>query len=313
MIAVIGCGLWGMNIIRTLARLEHLCAVCDTDVEKSKRIGDDFSVPSFSFQDILEKKEILGVVLSVPVPFHLEYACQALKAGKHVWIEKPMTLSVEEAEHICALAEAHDRKVLVGHVIQYHDAFQEMLRQIESGAIGNILTVDAVRRGWGRVCPWEKDALWSLGVHDLSMVLRLVNQPAIKAQRYTQNYVQGGDQITLFLQFMDGIHAKIVSNWAYPLKEQRFVVIGSQGSLVFDDTAPDGKELTLYRHAFSDTPPFIQAEDSQHVAYAYESSPIANECLHFIDSIVHNTPVRTSCQEALQGIQLLSQAEEVAG
>lgn len=311
MIAVIGCGLWGMNIIRTLSKLENLCAVCDENLEKSAQVGRDFSVPSLSFHEILEHKEILAVVLSVPVPFHVELASKAIQAGKHVWIEKPMTLTVEEAEYICALATEHNRKVLVGHVVRYHDAFQEMVRHLESGVIGNVLTIEAVRRGWGRVCPWEKDALWSLGVHDVSMVLRMTDQSVIRAKRYTQNYVQGGDQVTLFLEFDQGVNAKILSSWAYPIKEQRCVVTGTEGSLVFDDTAPEGTELTLYRHTFCETAPFLSTQHQEHLPYRQNSSPLANECHHFIHAILHNTPIDTSCQEALLGIRILSQAEEI--
>ena len=312
MIAVVGCGLWGMNIVRTLKKLGNLCAICDESLEKSTQVSQEFAVPALTFQEILENTEILGVVLSVPVPLHTDFASQALRAGKHVWIEKPMTLTVEDAEHICALATQYARKVLVGHVIRYHDAFQEMVRNIEHGVIGTLLTIDAVRNGWGRVCPWEKDALWSLGVHDVSMVLRLTKQSVIRARRYTQNYVQGGDQVSLFLQFDQGLNAKILSCWAYPIKEQRCIATGTEGSLVFDDTAPEGRELILYRHTLSDTPPFLSAQQQEYVSYRQNSSPLTNECQHFIQAITQGTPIDTSCQEALEGIHILSYAEDMS-
>jgi predicted dehydrogenase len=312
MIAVVGCGLWGMNIVRTLAKLGNLCAVCDEDLEKGAQLSHDFSVPLLSFSEILDNKEILGVVLSVPVPLHVAFASKALQAKKHVWIEKPMTLAVEEAEHICDLATQYHRKVLVGHVVCYHDAFQEMVRNVKSGTIGDVLTIDAVRRGWGRVCPWEKDALWSLGVHDVAMVLRLTDQSVLYAKRYTQNYVQEGDHISLFLEFSHGVHAKIVSSWAYPIKEQRFIVMGTKGSLVFDDTAPEGQELILYRHTLCDTPPFLSAQRREYLPYRENSSPLTNECQHFVQAIIHDTPIDTSCQDALLGIRILSQAKEMS-
>jgi predicted dehydrogenase len=312
MIAVVGCGLWGMNIIRTLAKLGNLCAVCDEDLEKGTQVSQDFSIPLLSFAEILDNKEILAVVLSVPVPFHVEFASKALQAEKHVWVEKPMTLTVEEAEYICDLATQYHRKVLVGHVVCYHDAFQEMVRNVKSGTIGDIVTIDAVRRGWGRVCPWEKDALWSLGVHDVAMVLRLTDQSVIHATRYTQNYVQEGDHISLFLEFSHGVHAKIVSSWAYPIKEQRCVVIGTKGSVVFDDTAPEGQELILYRHTLYDRPSFLSAQHREYIPYRENTSPLTNECQHFVQAIIHDTPIDTSCQDALLGIRILSQAKEMS-
>lgn len=311
MIAVVGCGLWGINIIRTLSELKHLYAVCDINSIRENDIAKTFHTSPMKFDDILKDPSILGVVLSVPVPLHASMALAAIHAGKHVWIEKPMTLNVQEAQKICATAKEKNVQILVGHVVLYHGAFQVMNSIVKAGEIGKILHIDCVRHSWGRVCPWEKDALWSLGIHDISLILALVNRPVLRARKCIQSYV--GDQGTLFLTFDNEITAKISSSWCYPIKEQRCVVIGSCGSLVFDDTKEDGQELAWYRHHISQEPPFLSSQEMHYVPYDTSASPLKKECQAFITSIKKNISPQTSCEDALLGIEILARAEEIYG
>ena len=264
-----------------------------------------------TFSQILSTESIQGVVLSVPVPMHAQMAHLVLNSGKHVWIEKPMTLDVEEAKSICALAHKNHLQVLVGHVIRYHGAFEKMLALVQSQEIGNILYIDCIRNSWGRVCPWEKDVLWSLGVHDISLVLALMEQRPRKAVRYVQSCLQGGDQGILFLKFNHGIHARISNSWCYPIKEQRCIVTGTQGSLVFDDMHPNGQELHLFRHHILQEPPFLSPHVPYIMEYDYSTSPLHRQCEAFVKAIRTVASVLTPCQEALLGIEILSTAEEI--
>ncbi|GAJ45988.1 putative oxidoreductase [Holospora elegans E1] len=198
MIAVVGCGLWGENIVRTLSEMKKLSAVFDEDDEKCSKLSQAFQVPVLTFSQILSSSHIKGVVLSVPAPVHILMACSVLNAGKHVWIEKPMALDLKQAQDVCSLAKEKSLQILVGHVIRYHGAFEKMLALVQSKAIGDILYIDCIRNNWGRVSPGEKDALWSLGVHDISLILALTSQRPIKALRYVQSCLQGGDQGILF-------------------------------------------------------------------------------------------------------------------
>ncbi|PPE03167.1 Gfo/Idh/MocA family protein [Holospora curviuscula] len=311
MIAVVGCGLWGTNILRTLSEMRVLEAICDEDSTCSSNRSQCFQVPALTFPQILENDRIQGVVLSIPAPLHAKMALLVLSSGKHVWIEKPMALNLQDAKNICALADENNLQVLVGHVIRYHGAFEKMVTLIHAQEIGEILYIDCIRNNWGRVCPWEKDALWSLGVHDISLVLSLMAQRPVKALRYVQSCVQGGDQGMLLLKFKNGVHARIFSSWCYPIKEQRCVVVGSQGSLVFDDMNPDGQELRLLRHDILKNPPFLSSQTSLILEYDYHTLPLRRQCEAFVKAISTGTPVLTPGQEALWGIEILTTAQEI--
>ncbi|ETZ07213.1 putative oxidoreductase YrbE [Holospora obtusa F1] len=312
MIAIIGCGLWGMNIVRTLSEMKILSAICDADSARCAQVSQKFHVPILTFSEILTNQHIKGVVLSVPACKHVEMASAVLNAGKHVWIEKPMALTLNDAQHVFALAQEKNLQILVGHVVRYHGAFEKMLLLIHSGEIGNILYIDCVRQNWGRVCPEEKDVLWSLAVHDISLVLALMLQSfPVKVMRYVQSCVQGGDQGMLLLKFETGVQARITSSWCYPIKEQRCVVTGIKGSVVFDDTRPDGEELYIVKHDISKTRPFLSSQEIVAIAYDYRKQPLTRQCEAFINAISSGVSVPTCGLEALSGIKILSSAEEI--
>ena len=311
MIAVVGCGLWGENILCTLSDMGTLTAVCDEDNVRSFQAAQRFQVKALTFSQILTTEDIQGVVLSVPAPMHAQMAHEVLNSGKHVWIEKPMTLDLQEAKSICALAHKNHLQVLVGHIIRYHGAFEKMLSLIRAQEVGNILYIDCIRHNWGRVCPWEKDVLWSLGVHDISLVIAVMEQRPEKTLRYMYSCLQGGDQGMLLLKFNQGIQARIFSSWCYPIKEQRCIVTGTRGSLVFNDMNPNGQELHLFQHAILQEPPFLSPQVCRRVEYDYATSPLRRQCEAFVKAIHTGISALTSCQEALLGMEILTTAEEI--
>ena len=128
-VAVVGCGYWGKNLVRNFHGLGALAAVCDNDPEQGRRIADEYSVPLRAYDDVLADPDIAGVVIATPAVDHARLVKAAILQGKHVFVEKPLALALSDAAELCDLAAAHERILMVGHLLRYHPAFLR-LREI---------------------------------------------------------------------------------------------------------------------------------------------------------------------------------------
>lgn len=310
-IAVIGCGYWGKNLVRNMAELGALAAVADAHLPNAEAQATQFGVPVKSLDEILADASIAGVVIAAPAAQHASLATQALLAGKHVLVEKPIALHVAEAEALKNLGEQQNRVVMVGHLLHYHPAYIALKQLVDAGAFGQLHYVYSNRLSLGKLRV-EENVLWSFAPHDISMILGLIGEAPVEVTAQGMDGVSKGiaDVCTATMRFKSGTKAHVFVSWLHPVKEQKLVVIGSKAMAVFDDTQPLANKLTLYRHGIAwngNIPTPIKADGEAVALDAGE--PLKNECRHFLDAMAGKHQPRTNAAEAIRVLSVLEQAE----
>ena len=243
-IALIGCGNWGKNIARNLYEMDCLACIYDPNSLKAKEFISAHRLPIYSLNEIFLKKEINAVVIATSAQTHTQIAIEALENDMDVFVEKPFSLSLSDAKLIADTAIKKNKILMVGHLLNYHNAFLELKNLINKNKIGSIKNIRAQRLALGSIRNFES-VLYDLTVHDISMILSITNHLPTKvfAHSIHHNSNTGPDSISVALYFKRGITAIINSDWMCPYKEHRFSVIGSKGSLIFDDTKDWDKKL----------------------------------------------------------------------
>lgn len=309
-IAVVGCGHWGKNLVRNFSELGALSAICDPNSELSNFYAEQYLVKNLSFAEILEDTSIEGVVVAVPATLHASFAIKAMKSGKHVFVEKPMALSQVDAHQMISTAKDQGVQLMVGHLLQYHPIFLAVRRLVQSNELGVLSYVCSNRLSFGKVRT-EEDVIWSFAPHDISMILSLVSQEVEFVSAETANILNQGssDNATIHMTFSSGLKAKVSVSWLHPYKEQKLVVIGDMGMVVFDDMQPWEKKLALYRYKLNLTSksPVLDKSDVCYVNVV-RSEPLKNECQHFIDVVDRNANPLSDGLEGLKVLKVLSAA-----
>jgi predicted dehydrogenase/acetyltransferase-like isoleucine patch superfamily enzyme len=314
-IAVIGCGYWGKNIVRSFHELGALAAVADCDTATADGYAALYSAPARSVDAILADTAIHGIAIATPPSQHFPLAAQALQAGKHVFVEKPLALEVSEAETLCRLADQHDRRLMVGHLLQYHPAFMKLRDIVRNGQLGRLQYIYSNRLNLGRIRR-EEDILWSFAPHDISMILALVGeQPEqVWAVGGTFLHPRIADVTVTHLAFASGEQAHVFVSWLHPFKEQKLVVVGDKAMAVFDDGQPWTRKLLLYPHhiEWRNALPTPERAQSEIVALD-ELEPLRVECQHFLDCIATGRTPRTDGREGLRVLKVLAAATASLG
>ena len=249
-IAVMGAGAWGRNIVRTLAELGHLSAVCDPStncLEAARRlVGEKVKGARWTSQpgEILADPEIAGVMVATPAETHFEIGQKVLAAGKDLFVEKPLTVDLKEGEKLVKAADSVGKLLMVGHLLEYHPAILRLNEMIQGGELGEIRYVMSHRLNLGKFRTRE-NALWSFAPHDISVILRIAGKMPFEVISTGGAYVSPNiPDITLMQMLLDnGVRAHIYVSWLHPFKEQKLVVVGSKKMASFCDIT---KELLLY-------------------------------------------------------------------
>lgn len=310
-ISVIGCGYWGKNLVRNFAELGVLHSVCDANQELAKKASETYGVPSFNLDELL-KSEVDGVVIAAPAAQHFELTQKFLKSGKNVFVEKPLALKVEDAKQLCDLALEVNKKLMVGHLLQYHPAFLELKKIITNGNLGRLQYLYSNRLNLGKFRN-EENILWSFAPHDISMILGLAGDlpETVYATGACHLNPRIHDVTTTHMSFKNGIQAHIFVSWLHPYKEQKLVVVGERGMAVFDDGLGWGEKLKLYPHQVNWVDGLPQPEKADVINVPLEvSEPLKIECQHFIDIIENNQMPRTDAFEGLRVLQVLDAAQK---
>ncbi|MBV8505429.1 MAG: Gfo/Idh/MocA family oxidoreductase [Alphaproteobacteria bacterium] len=311
-VAAVGCGYWGKNLVRNFAELGALAAICDPDREAARPLAERHHTRVAEFEAVLRDDEIAAVAIAAPAALHAELASRALEAGKHVFVEKPLALTVAEAEQLCAMAERGNRRLMVGHLLQYHPAFIKLRELAGEGVLGRLEYISSTRLNLGKVRR-EEDILWSFAPHDLSMILSLVGQEPSEVTAQGGYYLHKtiADVTTTLLAFPGGEQAHVFVSWLHPFKEQKLVVTGDRAMAVFDDAQPWSRKLLLYPHRIEwrETMPVPQKAEAEPVPLD-EGEPLNLECRHFLDCIAHGSKPRTDGREGLRVLQVLARASD---
>lgn len=319
-VAVAGCGYWGINHVRVFTNLSgaELRAVCDPDEAPRRRAQAIQPAASAvaDFDELLAAPDVDAIVLATPARLHAAQALAALAAGKHVLVEKPLALSLADAESVQRAAEASDRTVLIGHLMIHHPAMPALARMLAAGEIGEVYYLYARRVNLGRLRP-DENALWSLGPHDVSMILHLLGARPVEVSARGHDYLQPGvaDVVFLHLAFADGRAAHVQLSWLDPHKERRLTIVGSRRMVEFDDTHPSEK-LRVYDKGYDRPPEFADfaeyltlRQGEVHVPRLDMAEPLLLECRDFIRAIHTGEPPRTGVADGVEVVRVLEAAQ----
>lgn len=310
-VAVIGCGYWGKNHVRSFSELGALAAVHDQDSSIAARYADRHDATAAGFEDILSDGSISSVVIATPAEHHYPQARQALLAGKHVLVEKPLSLRCHEAEELCRLADDRRLMLMVGHILQYHPAFLRLKELVASGELGRLQYIYSNRLNLGRIRQ-EENILWSFAPHDVSMILSLFGgEPESVAASGSYFLHKAVADVTVTnLTFPGGENAHVFVSWLHPFKEQKLVVVGDEAMVVFDDLQPWSDKLTLYPHRINwrNGLPMPEKADGKAIPVD-EDEPLGRECRHFLDRVADCGRPRTDGWEGLRVLRVLDAAE----
>jgi predicted dehydrogenase len=247
-VALAGLGYWGPNLARNFDDLADLAWLCDISPDLLDRYGTRYPSARTTdrFDDLLEDASVQAVVIATPVPTHHDLARRALAAGKHVFVEKPPALNGAEADELVALAEERELVLLPGHLLLYHPAVAKLKELIEAGELGDILYIYGNRQNLGQIRK-DENALWSLGAHDLSVILHLVGEEPAEIWARGESFIREGveDVVFCYLRFPSGIVAHMHLSWLDPHKKREMTVVGRNKMAVFDDMELERK-VTVY-------------------------------------------------------------------
>ena len=247
-VAHAGVGGWGRNVARVVGELADLAWICDTDEERQAQYAARYPQARVTgaFEDVLADDTVDAVVIATPVPTHHALAKQALEAGKHVFVEKPPAMRGVEMEELVALAEQHDLVLMPGHLLLYHPGLRTVKDLVDAGELGEVACVYGNRQNLG-VIRSNENALLSLGVHDLSVILWLLGEEPSEAIAHGMDFLQDGveDVVFCFLRFPSGTVAHMHLSWLDPHKMRKMTVVGREKMVVFDDMELERKVTRL--------------------------------------------------------------------
>ncbi|MGO8907505.1 MAG: Gfo/Idh/MocA family protein [Solirubrobacteraceae bacterium] len=317
-VGVVGLGYWGPNLARNFHALpgSELVWCCDPSPAARERTAP--IVPGAKMTDrieeLLEDETLDAIVLATPVPTHAELAVRVLDADKHCFVEKPLAQSVADAERAVAAAERSGRTLMVGHLLEYHPGVRKLKQLAETGELGEIYYIYGNRLNLGKVRA-DENALWSLGAHDVSVLLHLVEQEPDELSARGESYLRSGveDVVFCFLRFPSGISAHLHLSWLDPHKERRFTVVGSKRMATFDDMAAEGK-LTVYDKGFDEDTrsygEYITRSGDIFSPRISNDEPLRLECEHFLAAIRDGTPPRSDAHSGLRVVRVLERLQE---
>ena len=315
-IAVIGAGYWGKNLVRNFHQLDVLKTICDASPDIRKQLSETY--PDVTLTDdvdaVLNDTEIQGVVIAAPAAQHFDLAIRALTAGKHIFVEKPLALTYADGEAIVKLAKEKQKILFVGHILHYHAAVIKLKEMIKQGQIGRLQYIYSRRLSLGKIRR-EENILWSFAPHDISLILSIVGEDPCYVDAIGSNFLHARipDVTMTNLKFFSGVGAHIFVSWLNPFKEQRLIIVGSQGMLVFDDTQPVDQKLILYPHTINwiDGQPIPEKAEGEAIVLSdHWVEPLQAECKAFLNAIETNTKPLTSGEEGLKVLKILEISQQ---
>jgi predicted dehydrogenase len=313
-IGVVGLGYWGPNLARNFDRLPgaELRWICDQSQEALQRWSPSFpdARASQDLDELLGDPELDAVVVATHVPSHAALAVRALGAGKHCFVEKPLAYSVAEGEQVVAAAREAGKVLMVGHLLEYHPGVEKLKEVADSGDLGDIHYLYSNRLNLGKLRP-DENALWSLGAHDVSVLLHLAGgEEPSECEARGESYMQPGieDVVFCYLRFPSGLAAHLHLSWLDPHKERRFTVVGSKKMATFDDMEIERK-VTVYDKGFDQKyesyGEYVTRSGDIWSPHISNEEPLRIECRHFIERIVDGGEPRSGGESGLRVVRVL--------
>lgn len=320
-LGVIGCGYWGTNLVRNFAALPEARLQALADLSPERRATMALQYPDATVLDdhrqLLARSDIQAVVICTPPATHAPLALEALAAGKHVLVEKPLATSVADADAMIAAAAAADRTLMVGHTFVYNPAVELLASLVQRGVLGRIYYLRSTRVNLGL---YQKDVnvLWDLAPHDLSILATVLGRAPERLRAWGQAFVhpEQVDVASLNMGFDDGLTALSHVSWLDPCKIRRVTVVGDQKMAVYDDLEPLDK-IKIYDRGV-EKPPYADSFGEFQLSYRYGDvhaprlrwvEPLRRECAHFITCAIDGSPPRSDGASGRQVVALLAAAD----
>jgi predicted dehydrogenase len=319
-VAVAGLGYWGPNIARNFAGMPgaELAWCCDAAESLRARVAPMFPRARFTadLDEVLADDSVDAVALATPVPTHARLAIRVLEAGKHCFVEKPMAQSGADAESVVRAARTAGRMLMVGHLLEYHPGVMKLKELIDGGELGRVLYIYGNRLNLGKLRA-DENALWSLGAHDVSVLLRLAGEEPYEVEARGESYMREGieDVVFCFLRFPSGLAAHLHLSWLDPHKERRFTVVGEQRMATFDDMALEGK-ITVYDKGFDEQQgrgsygEYITRSGDIWSPRLPNQEPLRTECEHFVEAIRTGAPPISDGESGLRVVRVLEALQQ---
>ena len=319
--AVIGCGEWGPNHIRNFQSQPgaRVLAAVDLDPKRLLRIRDLFpAVECSSDADrVLADPAIQAVVVATPVPTHHSLVKKALRAGKHVLCEKPLCESVAQARELIELAQARGRVLMVGHVFLFNPGIMKIKEILESGALGNLHYLHAIRTNLG---PIRRDcnAAFDLATHDISIFNWLVGSEPVEVSATGGCFLQPGieDVVSISLKYPGQVFASIQASWLNPKKVRQITVVGSKQMVTWDDLQLSSPVACYDKGANSNTHyddfgEFLRIstwDGDVKLPKVHAEEPLKLQARHFLEAIAKGAAEKSGGESALGVVSVLEAA-----
>jgi predicted dehydrogenase len=315
-VAVVGLGYWGPNLARNFDELGALVALCDLDENLRERY--DARYPNArvyaNYDELLADDSVDGVVIATPVPTHYALAKRALEAGKHALVEKPPAMRAAEMEELVELAEASSLVLMPGHLLLYHPGVRKLKELIEARELGDVLCVYGNRQNLGKIRK-DENALWSLGVHDLSVMLYLLDEEPSEAIAHGRDFLNKGveDVVFCYLRFPSGRIAHMHLSWLDPHKMRRITVVGREKMVVFDDMELEQK-VTIYDKAPESAPTsygeWLTRTGDVFSPKISNDEPLRLECRAFLELMDGRGDARRVARDGLNVVRTLERLQQ---
>jgi len=310
-LGLIGGGYWGKNLIKDFNSLGVLHTICDINKNALLKYNEKYPnvKTTTKWDDVLNDTNINAVCISLPAEMHYSFAKKSLLADKDVYVEKPITLDIKEAEELIQLAREKNKILMVGHLLHYHPAIIKIKEMINAGKIGKVKNIVANRLSLGIFRKYE-NVLWSFAPHDISVVLGLIKEMPQSVTCNGKDHINKGvhDVTNSILKFKNA-YVNINVNWLNPYKEQKMAIIGEKGMILFDDVSKDNKltyfpEYIQYSADIQSNPSPIK-NNGENIELDLSQSPLLIECGHFVECCVERKTPITDGEEGVRVLKVL--------
>jgi predicted dehydrogenase len=315
--AVVGFGYWGPNLARNIAARDDadLTVVCDANA--TRRAAAALAHPRTRLVDsvdaVLTDPEVDGILLATPANTHHALSLAALAAGKHVLVEKPLSMTVAEGIDLIDAAEGNGLVLMAGHTFLYEAAVGYLAGAVARGELGDVTYLYAQRLNLGRIRS-DVNAMWNLAPHDVSIAIHVLGNPAVAVSARGVAALQPGveDVVFMDIEFESGALAHVHVSWLDPQKVRRTVVLGTERMVIYDDVSRD-ETITVFDKGFDpdagDPTGFRMRDNGAMVVPLERKEPLSLECGEFVDCIRTGREPLTGGRHALDVVRVLEGAQ----
>lgn len=323
-VGLVGTGYWGATLLRTLSSLPEarLTALCDADARRLDEISRQHPGVRLvgDLAHLVALADVDAVIVATPPSLHYQMAREALRAGKHVWVEKPLALTAVEARELAELARRARLTLFVDHTFLYDPMITEMKRLIDAGELGDVWHLSLERTGMGRIRR-DSNVWWNSAPHDLSILFHLVPRPVESMALHLHTYLQPGvaDMATCALELEGGVSAHIYLSWLSPEKAAKVIVVGSRRILAYEGRFQQ-RALVLHDYTLDLSAPSgggapiipISNQRAQRLEVPDGDDPVTRAARHFIECVLEGREPLTSGTGALRVLEVLETADRQA-